>query len=201
MKVRLSTPRLTIEFEGSPDVWNSSLRGALGGAEASVEDAADATPAPAPAVTESKSALAQPAPPSLLQAVTRTRHPDDVDSAPRVARDPRPPRRQEASPAPATSVAPPAEPGALLERLAGQSGRRAERDTVLAAVWCLGGAAAVVHSDAVTEFVETRSPLSEVKVRPHLLKHVSKTKLLTTEDEHAFTLTTKGRRYAATHFA
>ena len=72
---------------------------------------------------------------------------------------------------------------------------------MLAAVWCLGGAAAVVHSDAVTEFVDTRSPLTGVKVRPHLLKHVSKTKLLTTEDEHSFTLTPKGRRYVASNFA
>ena len=84
----------------------------------------------------------------------------------------------------------------LYEDLAKAGGRRAEKDAVLATVWLLGGSQHDVSFNAVARHVNSVDVFREVRVKPHLLKHCSRSRMLEPGPEReTVRLTKKGMRY------
>jgi hypothetical protein len=85
----------------------------------------------------------------------------------------------------------------LYRRLATLGGRRGEKDAVIAAVWFVsGGRSRDVTPDEVERHLRSFGLPADIKVRPHLLKHVSRTKLLDAgEGQGAVRLNSKGMKY------
>ena len=114
-----------------------------------------------------------------------------------------------APPAPAPVAAAPAAPRraesisveqAFLE-LAESGGRRAEKDAVLLAVWQVGAGQRDVGFDAVARAVHAHDAFGDVRVKPHLLKHVNRSKMLELGAEReTVRLNDKGRRYVRSLF-
>lgn len=215
MKVKLKTSRWSIEFEGEPELWNETLRRSLGGTRAAAAPEPEAAAPTASTGTRDAAPSTRAGPPAPRRPLTTHIPEDPPASLPRSTPRPATPARTPARPAPtkpastrttrsrpaAVAPATPDDPGGLFERLAAQPGRRSEKDTVLASVWLLGGGERAVEADDVEAHVEEHSPLEDVKVRPHLHKHVRKTKLLEETTEAAFRLTPKGTRYVRENFA
>jgi hypothetical protein len=78
----------------------------------------------------------------------------------------------------AVSVEPSSDPATLYGRLAAVPGRRSERDATLAAVWFLGKGEREVSTDEIERHFETLHVFPDLKVVPHVLKHVHRTKML-----------------------
>jgi hypothetical protein len=88
------------------------------------------------------------------------------------------------------------DPATLYGRLAALPGRRSERDAVLAAVWFLTKGKSEVTGDEVERQFHAHQVFRDVKVVPHLLKHVHRTKMLEAgTNPKAVRLTTKGTSY------
>jgi hypothetical protein len=84
----------------------------------------------------------------------------------------------------------------LFEHLAGIGGRRSEKDAVLVAVWEHDGVRRDVGFDEVARSVHGRGAFRDVRVKPHLLKHVNRSRMLDTGSRReTVRLTSKGRRY------
>jgi hypothetical protein len=75
-------------------------------------------------------------------------------------------------------VEPSSDPATLYARLAAIPGRRSERDAVLAAVWFLTKGEQETTSDDVEAHFQLLHVFPDVKVTPHLLKHIHRTKML-----------------------
>jgi len=88
------------------------------------------------------------------------------------------------------------DPATLYGRLAALPGRRSERDAVLAAVWFLTNGEKEATGDDVERHLESLRAFPDVKVVPHLLKHVHRTKLLEFgSSQKAVKLSKKGLAY------
>lgn len=93
----------------------------------------------------------------------------------------------------AVQVEPSSDPATLFARLAALPGRRSERDAVLASVWFLTRGDREVTADDVEAHFSSFSAFPDVKVLPHLLKHVHRTKTLEPgSNPKSFKLTRKG---------
>jgi len=80
--------------------------------------------------------------------------------------------------------------------LADSEGRRAEKDAVLLAVWELGGDRRDVRFDAVARHVHAHEAFHDVRVKPILLKHMSRSHMLDPGTQReTVRLTAKGRSY------
>jgi hypothetical protein len=75
-------------------------------------------------------------------------------------------------------VEPSSDPATLYARLAAIPGRRSERDAVLAAVWFLSKGERETTADDVEAHFQVLRVFPDIKVTPHLLKHIHRTKML-----------------------
>jgi len=220
MRAVIRTNEVKIEFSGRGQVWNELLRPHFGGPEAPSEPAAAVAPTAPVAVRGTPSvqltshrgdapSSAQPVRP----AAPPVARPAAAPAQPRTWYPPReqPPRRHEPAQAAPQSyysaeedegdgvrVEPSSDPATLYGRLAALPGRRSERDAVLAAVWFLTKGTAETTGDDVERHLATFRAFPDVKVVPHLLKHVHRTKTLefgTTPK--AVRLSKKGLAYVA----
>jgi hypothetical protein len=91
-------------------------------------------------------------------------------------RDDRQPWRRRGGPEPEIPIEPSNDPRTLYERLGALESRRAEKDAVLAAVWFVGKGERDVHEKEVAKHLEENGGPEDVKIRPHFLKHISRTK-------------------------
>ena len=104
-----------------------------------------------------------------------------------------PPGGGEPAPAPAH-----ADTAEVWAALAEREGRRAEKDAVLLAVWELGGDRQDVTFDAVARCVRAHESFEDIRVKPILLKHANRTRMLEAgARSQTVRLTPKGRRYVA----
>jgi len=201
MRAVIRTNDVKIEFSGRGQLWNELLRPQFGGPEAPNEDeaAAPASPQLIPHRMESQ----EPSPvrhaPRVEPAAAPSRPAAAAPSQPRTWYPPRPapapasaPRRFEppkAAPASYYSaeeddadagprVEPSADPATLYGRLAALPGRRSERDAVLASVWFLTKGESETTADEVERHLVGFRAFPDVKVPPHLMKHVHRTKML-----------------------
>jgi hypothetical protein len=225
MRAVIRTNDVRIEFSGRGQVWNELLRPHLGGPEAPAESETPAAPAPARAtppvhLTSHRSdapsgAPSRPAPtPSPAPAPYAAPRPAAAPAQPRTWYPPRQqapsqPRRFEppkSSPqdyysaeeddGDAVRVEPSSDPATLYGRLAALPGRRSERDAVLAAVWFLTKGEKETLGEEVERHLETLRAFPDVKVVPHLLKHVHRTKMLEFgSSQKAVKLSKKGLAY------
>lgn len=218
MRVRIRTKAYDLEFEGSPGLWNEFFRPVMGGPEAPPEPDPVPEPVPQRAVVAPRSAITAAGPgapsPATYRATTnhsehvppgraapppraRARH-DERDGLGRRDDGPRrggPPRKIKQQPAPPVEAS--SDPAVLYRRLAAIGGRRGEKDAVIAAVWFVsGGRSRDVTAEDVERHLRSHGLPAEIKVRPHLLKHVSRTKLLDAgSDQGAVRLNNKGLKY------
>lgn len=79
---------------------------------------------------------------------------------------------------PTLAVEPSSDPRTLYDRLSTLESRRGERDAVLAAIWFLGRGEKDVAPEEVERHLRDHGGPPDVKVRPVMLKHVTRTKLL-----------------------
>jgi hypothetical protein len=212
-----------IEFSGRGQVWNELLRPHLGGPEAPAEsDAPAAAPPARPAspvqltphradAPTGASPRPEPAPapapyaaprPAAAPAQPRTWYPprEQPTSQPRRFEPPKTSRQDyysaEEDEGDAVRVEPSSDPATLYGRLAALPGRRSERDAVLAAVWFLGKGEKEVVGEEVERHLEGLRAFPDVKVVPHLLKHVHRTKMLEFgSSQKAVKLSKKGLDY------
>ena len=90
-------------------------------------------------------------------------------------------------------VEPSSDPATLYARLAAIPGRRSEREAVLAAVWFVTKGERETTGDEVERHFGTLHAFEDIKVVPHLLKHVHRTKMLEQgTNPRAVRLTKKG---------
>jgi hypothetical protein len=196
MKARLETSDYRFLFHGSPALWNEFFRPLLGGPEAPPEPAPAAPPraaAPPPpafaAIPSAPSTTTSPAPAPAVAATWNPPRPVPVAprpapyaAAPPYPRQPSPePRTWHRRPGglePTIAVEPSADPRTLYDRLANVESRRGERDAVLAAIWFLGKGEGDVSPEDVERHLREHDGPPDVKVRPVMLKHVTRTKLL-----------------------
>jgi hypothetical protein len=75
-------------------------------------------------------------------------------------------------------VEPSSDPATLYARLQALPGRRSERDAVLAAMWFVTKGEREATGDEVERHFDALHVFPDVKVVPHLLKHVHRTKML-----------------------
>src|SRR5262245_13675566 len=226
MRFRLKKDRFTLHYEGSAKVWNECLRPYVGGPEAPSEPEAVApppAPVPAPRPEPAPPALppapAAPAPtrvaimPSTVRSAAVGAAPPPYQPAPRPAvRTWYPPRDVPARAAATAYVAPEddeepeaprvetsSDPATLYGRLAALPGRRSERDAVLAAAWFLTKGGGETNPDAIEHHFQSLGVFADVKVVPHVLKHVNRTKLLEAGSQaRSVRLSQKGVAYART---
>ncbi len=191
MRIRLATAAARFEFDGSPAIWNEFFRPILGGPEAppDLRPQSPAQLAAAPIMAApgvATSAMAAPA--MSAQGVTssapapqaRTWYPPR-DAAPRPAPENRSNdeyHRRSGRPLPTQTVEPASDPAVLYGRLNDVDSRRAEKDAVLAAVWFVGRGARDVTPEEVEKHLRDHGGPTDVRVRPSLLKHVTRTKFL-----------------------
>jgi hypothetical protein len=110
-----------------------------------------------------------------------------------------PPRRMddEDDDADVHRVAPSSDPATLYGRLAALPGRRSERDAVLAAAWFLTKGETETSPEQIERHLHAFDVFHGVKVVPHVLKHVSRTKLLETGSQpRTVRVSRKGVAYA-----
>jgi len=201
MRATIRKDNVKIEFSGRGQIWNDLLRPYFGGPEAPPEPeraaappAPAAAPAPPPVRPVAAVQYAQQRPEIVVQpapvgAAARPAAP----SQPRTWYPPRaePPRRSEpdrAAPpqhysaeedeSDVVQVEPSADPATLYARLAAIPGRRSERDAVLAAVWFLTKGEHETTADDVEAHFQVLRVFPDIKVTPHLLKHIHRTKML-----------------------
>lgn len=217
MRVRIVKPRWKIEFEGPASVWNELLRPVFGGPEGADEPEApaEAVPAAQPTrvdVRESHAAAQRPRTwvPPRDEGPFPSSWSSEADEPPRRdAHEPRmhpehrqprgdhghdgPPRRRH-GPEPVLQIEPSADPRTLYERIGALGSRRVEKDSVLAAVWFVGrGERDVSHQEVAKHLAENGGP-TDLAVRPHLFKHVTRSKCLVHgEAPGSVRLTDKGR--------
>ena len=188
MKARIQTPDYRFLFHGSPALWNEFFRPLLGGPEAP-PDPVPAAPPPRPAFAAVPHAPATATSPIQAPAVAASWSPPPP--APRPAPyTPAQPFQRQPSPEPRTwqrrpggleptlAVEPSGDPRTLYDRLANVESRRGERDAVLAAIWFLGRGEGDVSPEDVERHLRENDGPPDVKVRPVMLKHVTRTKLL-----------------------
>jgi hypothetical protein len=195
MRAVIRTNDVKIEFSGRGQVWNELLRPHFGGPEAPPEPE---TPAAPPAAVRATPAVQLTphrgdAPSPVRPAAPPAARPVAGPAQPRTWYPPReqPPRRFEPEqPSPQSyhsaeeddgdgvRVEPSSDPATLYGRLAALPGRRSERDAVLAAVWFLTKGETETTGDDVERHFATFRAFPDVKVVPHLLKHVHRTKML-----------------------
>lgn len=205
MRARLHTPRFRLEFDGAPALWNDFLRPLVGGPVAPAEEAPSAhAPATAPSVfAPMRSGPATPADPPAPARTTvpqrpygppagtesprrfddrqgprRDHGPDRSDAADRGVAPDRAWHPRHGGLQPTLQVAPSSDPRVLYDRLSTIDSRRGERDAVLAAIWFLGSQGADVAPEDVERHFKEHGGPPDVKVRPVMLKHVTRTKLL-----------------------
>ena len=177
---------------------------------------------PAPVVrTFAPPVSAVPAPPVAASPApstgVRTYYPPREPREPRDARDPRAPRagrdegrpgrdedrpnsaapwRRRGGPEPEARIEPSTDPAEVYSRLEELGSRRAEKDAVLAAVWFVGGGEREVHEKEITAHFEAHGGPVDAKVRPQILKHINRTKLLDQGTKPGLVrLTPKGREH------
>jgi hypothetical protein len=89
-----------------------------------------------------------------------------------------------------------ANPDELYARLGEVDGRRGEKDAVLAAVWFASEGTRSVTAEDVEKHLDEHGWDQEVRVRPHLQKHVTRSKLLDAgEEAGTFRMNRKGTSY------
>lgn len=97
-------------------------------------------------------------------------------------------------PEPTIQIEPSADPRTLYERLAALGSRRVEKDSVLAAVWFIGRGEREVTDQEVARHIAEHGGPEDFSVRPHLFKHVTRSKCLDHgEKPGSVRLTEKGR--------
>lgn len=187
MRARIRTSRFDVAFEGSGALWNDLLRPILGGPAAPAEPVprADADPA-----------LREPAPQRAAPARRASPRPPAAAPQGSAARSEPPPPQNEAGPRTATPARGAVD--ALMAALATVEGRRADRDAVLVAVWSLGDGGREVSFSDVAGVLDQYDGFDDLRVKPLLLKHISRSKMLESGGEReTVRLTQKGRRYLA----
>lgn len=103
-------------------------------------------------------------------------------------------RRRRGGPEPTILVEPAADPNVLYRRLNELDSRRAEKDAVLAAVWFVGRGQRDVSPEEVEKHLEEHGGPPDVKVRPHMQKHITRTKLMEPGEQNGWVrLSAKGR--------
>ncbi len=184
MRARIRMAEYDMEFAGTPAVWNEHLRPIFGGPEAderSDGDSCDRNPSDG----ESSDGDGR----------------RGTDAAPRTKCPA--PRPHEATTGKAATDAPrhsgtdePPDIDEILDDLAEAGGRRAEKDAVLVAVWGHGGSRGDVAFRDVATTLHAHDDFRDVRVKPHLLKHISRSRMLAPgELRETAHLTDKGRRY------
>ncbi len=103
-------------------------------------------------------------------------------------------RRRRGGPEPTIPVEPAADPDVLYRRLGEVDSRRAEKDAVLAAVWFVGRGQRDVSPEEVEKHLREHGGPADVKVRPHMQKHITRTKLMEPGEQNGWVrLSAKGR--------
>lgn len=103
-------------------------------------------------------------------------------------------RRRRGGPEPTIPVEPTADPNVLYARLSEVDSRRAEKDAVLAAVWFVGRGQRDVSPEEVEKHLREHGGPADVKVRPHMQKHITRTKLMEPGEQNGWVrLSAKGR--------
>ncbi len=189
----------------SPALSSAAARGPSSPAAAPVQltphrtdpQAASAVPRPTPAPDRSAHA-AQPQPVAAA-AQPRTWYPPREQAPKRfepVKSAPQDYYSAEEDEGDSVRVEPSSDPATLYGRLAALPGRRSERDAVLAAMWFLTKGEREATGDEVEHNLETFRAFPDVKVLPHLLKHVHRTKMLEFgSSQRAVRLSKKGLAY------
>lgn len=174
-----------MEFDGDPRVWNDLLRPVLGGPEAPSEAAP-------PASDAATTTTATPASATTPAASTQAAQPQAAQ--PQVATPAAAPAPEQAPPA--AAIEPTSDPRELYRRLVESGGRRGEKDAIVAAVWFVGGSDGDATPEEVQQHLVKHGAFADARVKPVMLKHVSRTRLLEkTERKGALKLTEKGRKY------
>ena len=206
MQARIRTADFDLHFEGSPAIWNEFLRPVLGGPEALDEpDEPEPAPAPSapPAAAPPTPSLAQfqrkaphrPPPHDTRPQGDRPRHQPPARPEPQQDRPAAPPRRHERPQPTGPRIERTDDPSELYRRLSAVPGRRSEKDAVLAAVWFVSGGEGDVTVDEIERHL-SRHGGPPLKVRPHLQKHVTRTKMLEPgPGPGVFRISRKGSRY------
>ena len=154
-----------------------------------------------PAPTSGVRTYYPPREPRDTRDVRDSRAPRAGRDAPRQARDddrpnPAAPWRRRGGPEPEARIEPSTDPAEVYSRLEALGSRRAEKDAVLAAVWFVGGGEREVHEKEITAHFEAHGGPVDAKVRPQLLKHINRTKLLEQGTKTGLVrLTGKGREH------
>ena len=205
MKARLHTPNYRFHFQGSPLIWNEYFRPLLGGPAAPAEPVAPAPSARAPqAAVPAEAGVAVLSPPRPATTPSAWPAPPVAERVPSWQRGPQE-RSFTGTPGPSTmhssmqrgpsdgprvwtrrpggleptlAVEPSGDPRTLYDRLSNVESRRGERDAVLAAIWFLGRGEKDVAPEEVERHLRDHGGPTDVKVRPVMLKHVTRTKLL-----------------------
>jgi len=196
-----------MEFEGAAVYWNECLRPIFGGPEAKETAVVKSEPAPetsahengertdASGATPKKAAKAAKKPAAKRRKSSPAAKPAGKRTAKSTAKSTAKPA---AKPEAIAAHGPATDTRLLYEDLAKVGGRRAEKDAILATVWLLGGSQHDVTFDAVARHLHAIDIFREVRVKPHLLKHCSRSHMLEPGPEReTVRLTKKGMRYIA----
>ncbi len=187
MRVRIRTTAFDMTYEGRAALWNEFLRPLFGGPEA-----VDLAPRRAEPESARTPAAPERRPPAEVPPRRGEPQPGVRPAAP--ARPPA--QRPQPAPVPEPVLAVPAEE--IFAQLAAAGGRRADKDAVLVAVWLRSRGVRSVAMDDVVRWVNAQPGFRETRVKPLLLKHVNRSKmLLPGEDRDSVQLSPKGRRYVA----
>ena len=105
-----------------------------------------------------------------------------------------PPWRRRGGPEPEIRIEASNDPKVLYDRLLALGSRRSEKDAVLAAVWFVGRDDREVHEREVDQHLKEHGAFDDIKVRPAVAKHITRTKLLEAGTQPGFVrLSRKGR--------
>jgi hypothetical protein len=174
MRARIRVAEYDMEFAGDPALWNELLRPIFGGPEAGLDTSLESGDhVAAGSLGESSGDPEQEA----------SGAPDRAPSGPAA------PATRPRRPAPITAEQ------AFVE-LAAAGGRRAEKDAVLLAVWVLGDGTRDVPFADVARTVHDHDAFRDVRVKPRMLKHVNRSRMLDIgATRETVRLTEKGCRY------
>lgn len=140
---------------------------------------APAAAAPAPTRPAGRTWFPPRGPAAPVDAPAPGRRGDDDDAAADgPPHDRNAPWRRRGGPEPEIRVEPSNDPKTLYARLDAMGSRRAEKDAVVAAVWFVGQDQREVHEREAAKHLAEHGGPTDVKIRPHFLKHITRTKLL-----------------------
>jgi hypothetical protein len=184
MRTRILVAEYEMEYEGRARYWNECMRPIFGGPAAKEAPVTQSKPSSPASGTDADEAQAAETPSVAKSGPPRKRK--------------APAKKSKRSPAPVPKTGPATDIELLYADLAKAGGRRAEKDAVLATVWLLGGTQQDVTFGAVASHVHSVEFFRDVRVKPHLLKHCSRSHMLEPGSEReTVRMTKKGIRYIA----